>query len=72
MKIWSDYPGYGFNLHAEKSKPAQFIGKIDVGSPAEAAGLQEGDTIVEVNGTCILAEGHLDVVRRIKSNPKQV
>ena len=27
----------------------QYIGKIDGGSPAEAAGLREGDRIVEVN-----------------------
>lgn len=25
---WPDYDGYGFNLHAEKSKPGQFIGKV--------------------------------------------
>ena len=34
---------YGFNLHAEKNKPGQFVGKIDPGSPAEIAGLKEGD-----------------------------
>ena len=45
-----DFPGYGFNLHAERTRPGQFIGKVDEGSPAEAAGLREGDRIVEVNG----------------------
>ena len=39
----ADFDGYGFNLHAEKNKPGQFVGKIDSGSPAEAAGLREGD-----------------------------
>ena len=39
-----DFQGYGFNLHAEKAKPGQFIGKVDENSPAEAAGLQEGQT----------------------------
>ena len=38
-----NFDGYGFNLHAEKNKPGQFIGKIDAESPAEAAGLKEGD-----------------------------
>ena len=38
-----DFDGYGFNLHAEKNKPGQFVGKIDPGSPAEVAGLREGD-----------------------------
>ena len=37
------FDGYGFNLHAEKNKPGQFVGKIDSGSPAEMAGLREGD-----------------------------
>ena len=45
---WPDFDGYGFNLHAEKNRPGQFIGKVDPGSPAEMAGLREGDKIVEV------------------------
>lgn len=42
-----NFDGFGFNLHAEKNKPGQFIGKIDVGSPAEVAGLKEGDRQAE-------------------------
>ena len=45
-----NFDGFGFNLHAEKNKPGQFVGKIDVGSPAEVAGLKEGDR----NGECHL------------------
>ena len=45
-----NFDGFGFNLHAEKNKPGQFIGKIDGGSPAEVAGLKEGDR----NGECHL------------------
>lgn len=40
--------GYGFNLHSDKSKPGQFIRSVDADSPAEAAGLQAQDRIVEV------------------------
>ena len=32
---WHDFDGYGFNLHAERSNPGQFIGKIDDDSPAD-------------------------------------
>lgn len=64
---WAHFDGYGFNLHAEKSKPGQFIGKVDPGSPAEAAGLREGDRIVEVNGDNISMENHKQV-RRILSS----
>lgn len=63
----TDFSGYGFNLHAEKAKPGQFIGAIDPDSPADHAGLKEGDRIVEVNGVNINQENHKQVVERIKS-----
>jgi len=59
-------------LHAEKGKSAQFIGKIDPKSPAEAAGLKEGDRIMEVNGVSVVTETHGEVVKRIKSDPNEV
>lgn len=62
-----DFDGYGFNLHSEKVKPGQFIGKVDENSPAEAAGLKEGDRILEVNGVSIGNETHKQVVARIKA-----
>ena len=67
LRKWTDFEGYGFNLHAEKSKSGQFIGKVDEGSPAQLAGLREGDRIVEVNGVNIANENHRQVVERIKS-----
>merc|ERR1712172_484905 len=42
-------------------------GKIDADSPAEAAGLKEGDRIVEVNGVNVNMENHKQVVQRIKA-----
>lgn len=62
----SDFDGYGFNLHAEKGRPGQYIGKVDPNSPAELAGLREGDRIIEVNGVNIKMESHKQVVERIK------
>ncbi|XP_049881956.1 Na(+)/H(+) exchange regulatory cofactor NHE-RF1 [Pectinophora gossypiella] len=64
-----DFDGYGFNLHAEKGKPGQYIGKVDDGSPAERAGLRRGDRILEVNGSSIADESHKQVVARIKERP---
>jgi predicted metalloprotease with PDZ domain len=58
---WHDFDGYGFNLHAEKSKTGQFVGKVDDQSPAQAAGLREGDRIIEVNGVNIVCENHRQV-----------
>lgn len=65
------FDGYGFNLHAEKGKPGQYIGKVDEGSPAEAAGLKQGDRIIEVNGVNISNENHKQVVQRIKAIPNE-
>ncbi|XP_015919253.2 Na(+)/H(+) exchange regulatory cofactor NHE-RF1 [Parasteatoda tepidariorum] len=68
---WADFDGYGFNLHAEKSRTGQFIGKVDDDSPAQHAGLREGDRIIEVNGVNIANENHRQVVERIKSIPNE-
>lgn len=64
-----DFDGYGFNLHAEKGRPGQYIGKVDEKSPAESSGLRQGDRIIEVNGINIGSETHKQVVERIKSVP---
>lgn len=60
------FDGYGFNLHAEKGRPGQYIGKVDENSPAESSGLRQGDRIIEVNGSSIGSETHKQVVERIK------
>jgi len=67
LRKWADFQGYGFNLHAEKGKPGQYIGTVDPQSPAESAGLREGDRIVEVNGTNVSMENHQQVVERVKT-----
>jgi sodium/hydrogen exchange regulatory cofactor NHE-RF2 len=68
---WPDFDGYGFNLHAEKAKSGQYIGKVDDESPAQTAGLRENDRIIEVNGVNIANENHRQVVERIKAVPNE-
>ncbi|KAL3102086.1 hypothetical protein niasHS_003495 [Heterodera schachtii] len=58
---------YGFNLHAERGK-GQFVGAVDIGSPADLSGLRPGDHIIAVNGESIGDLSHKEVVHRIKSN----
>ena len=67
LKKWPNFQGYGFNLHAERSKMGQHIGKVDANSPAESAGLLEGDRIIEVNYVNISNENHQQVVKRIRN-----
>ncbi|KAL1418177.1 hypothetical protein MTO96_026190 [Rhipicephalus appendiculatus] len=66
-----DFDGYGFNLHADKQRKLQYVGAVDPGSPAEAAGLRANDTIVEVNGVNVEGTNHRDIVERIKSVPNE-
>lgn len=67
-----DFDGYGFNLHSEKGKPGQYIGKVDSDSPAEYSGMREGNRILEVNGVNIGSETHKQVVQRIKAMANEV
>jgi predicted metalloprotease with PDZ domain len=48
IQKWPDFEGFGFNLHAEKGRIGQYVGKVDDASPALAAGLKQGDRILEV------------------------
>ena len=66
IRRWPHFQGYGFNLHCEKAKPGQYIGKVDDDSPASSAGLREHDRIIEVNFVPIGTENHRQVVARIK------
>ena len=72
LRIWPDFQGYGFNLHAEKHIPGQFVGKVEPESPADAAGLRKGDHIIEVNDSNVQDGSHSDVVSQIKSQPDMV
>jgi len=51
VRSWNDGRGFGFNMQVERGKHGQYVGKVESGSPAEAAGLRDGDRIVEVNGS---------------------
>ncbi|CAM4470498.1 unnamed protein product [Leuciscus chuanchicus] len=57
--------GYGFHLHGERNSGAQYIRKIEPGSPSDLAGLRSGDRVVEVNGENVEGETHQQVVERI-------
>ncbi|KAM3597227.1 uncharacterized protein V6R79_001574 [Siganus canaliculatus] len=58
--------GYGFNLHSERARPGQYIRAVDEDSPAERAGLQPKDRIVQVNGVSVEGKTHTEVVAAIK------
>ncbi|XP_049638341.1 Na(+)/H(+) exchange regulatory cofactor NHE-RF3 [Suncus etruscus] len=64
--------GYGFHLNAIRGKPGSFVKEVQKGSPAEQAGLEDEDVIVEVNGANVQEELYEKVVERIQSSGKSV
>ena len=58
---WNEGDSFGFHLMANKNKLGQYIGKVDPASAAEAAGLKQGDRIVEVNGLSVTNLLHKEV-----------
>jgi len=67
-----DHDGYGFSLYKKKNTPGQFIGTVEPGSPAEEAGLREGDKLIEVNEVDVTQESHKQVVQRVRELPSEV
>jgi len=63
--------GFGFNLLTEKDKRGKYIDTVYEGSPAEKAGLKDGDKIIEVNGCNVSQENHHQVVERVRAVPEQ-
>ena len=61
VRAWNDGRGFGFTMQAERGRHGQYVGKVEAGSPAEAAGLRDGDRIVEVNGFSVDHDTHKQV-----------
>jgi len=51
-------------MQAERGRRGQFVGGVETGSSADAAGLRHGDRIVEVNGANVDQDTHKQVERR--------
>ncbi|KAF5895663.1 Na(+)/H(+) exchange regulatory cofactor NHE-RF2, partial [Clarias magur] len=63
--------GFGFNLHCDKRRVGHFIRSVDPDSPAQRAGLQPGDRLIQVNGRNIEGLRHAEVVKIIQSGGGQ-
>uniref|UniRef100_A0A4W2GSV0 PDZ domain containing 1 n=1 Tax=Bos indicus x Bos taurus TaxID=30522 RepID=A0A4W2GSV0_BOBOX len=64
--------GYGFHLNAVRGQPGSFVKEVQKGGPADLAGLEDEDVIIEVNGVNMLDESYEKVVDRIQSSGKTV
>jgi len=72
IRSTNDGRGFGFNMQAEKGRTGQFIGVVDADTPAERAGLRNGDRIIEVNSVNVEGDSHKQAVEKIKAIPNLV
>ncbi|XP_071432339.1 Na(+)/H(+) exchange regulatory cofactor NHE-RF4 isoform X3 [Pithys albifrons albifrons] len=67
--------GYGFLLKEDDCSSGgigQFLWEVDVGLPAEQAGMKEGDRVLAVNGESIQGLDHEQTVQRIRAHEDRV
>ncbi|XP_038613715.1 Na(+)/H(+) exchange regulatory cofactor NHE-RF3 isoform X2 [Tachyglossus aculeatus] len=62
-----DGQSYGFYLRIEQDTVGHLVRVVEPGSPAERAGLQDGDRVLRVNGTFVDQDGHTKTVELIRS-----
>ncbi|XP_052649849.1 Na(+)/H(+) exchange regulatory cofactor NHE-RF3 isoform X2 [Harpia harpyja] len=60
--------GFGFSLNMIKNKPGLFISEVQNHGPADAAGVENNNFLVEVNGVNVINESYDKVVARIQDS----
>ncbi|NXV79405.1 NHRF3 protein, partial [Atlantisia rogersi] len=63
---------YGFYLRIEKDTAGHIIRNVEKDSPAEQAGLKDGDRVLRVNGVFVDKEEHAQVVEIVKNSGNSV
>ncbi|XP_048207860.1 Na(+)/H(+) exchange regulatory cofactor NHE-RF3 [Perognathus longimembris pacificus] len=63
---------YGFFLRIEKDTAGHLVRVVEQGSPAEKAGLLDGDRVLRVNGIFVDKEEHMQVVDLVRKSGNSV
>ncbi|XP_021052710.1 Na(+)/H(+) exchange regulatory cofactor NHE-RF3 [Mus pahari] len=71
-RLLKEDDSYGFHLNAIRGQPGSFVKEVQQGGPADKAGLENEDVIIEVNGENVQEEPYDRVVERIKSSGEHV
>uniref|UniRef100_A0A3Q2D772 NHERF family PDZ scaffold protein 4b n=1 Tax=Cyprinodon variegatus TaxID=28743 RepID=A0A3Q2D772_CYPVA len=75
LHLISGPQGYGFLLRLEKTSSGHtyhFLREVESGSPAEKAGVEDGEILLEVNGESVDSLRHDEIVERVRLSGKQV
>lgn len=63
---------YGFFLRIEKDTAGHLVRVVEKGSPAERAGLQDGDRVLRINGVFVDKQEHMQVVDLVRKSGNSV
>ncbi|XP_068577500.1 NHERF family PDZ scaffold protein 4b isoform X2 [Cebidichthys violaceus] len=75
LHLVSGPEGFGFLLRQEKvpsGRTFHVLRKMNTGSPAEQAGMQDGERLLEVNGESVESLTHEEIVDRVRLSGQQV
>ena len=63
---------YGFSCKYDKDLALETVNRVAIGSPAQLAGLEDGDRVFSVNGVNIIGKPHSETIALIKQFPNHV
>ncbi|KAI9527440.1 hypothetical protein NQZ68_030892 [Dissostichus eleginoides] len=75
LHLVSEGDGYGFLLRLEKAasgRKSHVLRAMESGSPAEKAGMKDGELLLEVNGEAVESLKHEEIVDSVRQSGEQI